>query len=61
MRKLPDMDKDHPFYSDKAIKARQKRIKELEREERQLAFENRKRYQERNKEKGETDGDQKTS
>jgi len=55
MRELPDLDIDHPFYSEKAIKARQERIKELERRERQLTFENKKRYQERNKEKGETD------
>lgn len=42
-------DLDHPFYSDKAIRARKILIKRLEKEERELALENRRRYHSKKK------------
>lgn len=41
---LPDLDKNHPFYSKEAQLKWAKRIKECEREEEETVKENRKRY-----------------
>lgn len=41
---LPDLDKDHPFYSDEADKKRKAIIKFAEKEEKDLVIENRRRY-----------------
>jgi len=49
MKKLPDMDVGHPFYSKEARLKWDKRKKELEKEELDLVRENRKRYKERRK------------
>ena len=46
---LPDLDLNHPFYSDKGIKLWKQRIAECEKEEKELVKENRKRYRERNR------------
>lgn len=44
---LKDMDKDHPFYSDEAIRASKKRVKQLEEEERLMIQKNREHYRNR--------------
>ena len=49
MKRLPDLDLNHPFYSDKGIKLWKQRIAECEKEEKELVKENRKRYRERNR------------
>lgn len=45
MKRLPDLDKDHPFYSDEANKLWLKRIKKAEEEEKEMIRENRRRRQ----------------
>ncbi len=49
MKKLPDLDIDHPFYSDEADKKRKVLLKILEKEEKELVEENRRRYKNRSK------------
>ena len=44
-------DKDHPFYSDKAIKERKALLKRLEKEEEEMVLENRRHYKDYAKKK----------
>lgn len=55
-KSLPDLDRNHPFYSEEANKKWKKRIKIAEKEEEQLIKENRKRYKRRNDGNPETNG-----
>lgn len=54
-KSLPNLDINHPFYSDQADKVRAKILKRLEQEEKQLAKENLKRYHDNQKRR--KDGD----
>ena len=54
---LPDLDIDHPFYSEEAALEWKRKIKELVKEEIAMVEENRRRYKVRNKkEEKETNG-----